>query len=468
MIIDTHPVASDRKKYRKLSCGVALVILCCTGCSTTSRELTYDNTVHVAQNPLSKTYALGWRIKTFWTEEAVSLWRRNISLRCLRFKDAPELTTVPEVMDRQIMAGWLERKAGPPVAGDAQLILNGDAFFPLFEKAIMGATNQIHLKTYLFDNDDVAKSIADVLKLRSRDINIRILYDSTGTRLSWNANAPSLPTNYTYEVYDMIRYLGKDSRITLRRANHTFFTSEHSKYFLIDQHTAFFGGMNIGREYRYDWRDAMFELQGPVVNELELHFENAWVIAEGGTPKATRTPTTNSVQGGDLYLIQTTPLKAHIYAGQLRAIRNAKQSIYIENPYLWNTSIVYALCAARKRGVDVRVTIPSAVNHNIGISANKQTVQRLLDHGVRVFIYTGMTHVKAAVYDQWACFGSANFDDLSLHKNYELNIFTDNHAIVRQIKQDLLEGGQRASTEIYTAEELSFLEMLTARMAQYL
>jgi len=170
----------------------------------------------------------------------------------------------------------------------------------------------------------------------------------------------------------------------------------------------------------------------------------------------------------DLYLIGTTPFSHDLYKGQLRAIKKAKKRIYIENPYLWNQPIIYQLCAARKRGVDVRVTIPREVNHPIGISANKETVNRLLKHGVRVFIYPGMTHVKAAIYDQWTCFGSANFDNLSLHKNYELNIFTDNPEVVRQVREELLENGQQLSKEIFKAERLNLGDFFSARIAQYL
>jgi len=385
----------------------------------------------------------------------------------LNLRDIPNLTQEP-CMKREVMAEWLEDTSGPTVQGTSRLLLNGENFFPRFEDSIRAATNRIDFKTYLFDNDDVAKEIADLLKARGREIPIRILYDSGGTRLSWNTDAPSLPTNYVYEVDDMIRYLEKDSGIKLRRACHTLLTSEHSKFILIDHTAAYFGGMNIGREYRYDWRDAMFELSGPVIDALETRFETAWILASGDTSTIFKLPKDNHSGDGDLYLVKTTPLRAHIYKAQLRAIRNAKQCIYVENPYLWNTSIVYELCAARKRGVDVRVTIPRDVNHGIGISANKLTVKRLLDHGVRVFIYPGMTHVKAAVYDQWACFGSANFDDLSLHKNYELNIFTDNPEIVREVKDDLLEDGQKLSTEIHDAGEIRWLDLFTARLSQYL
>ena len=39
----------------------------------------------------------------------------------------------------------------------------------------------------------------------------------------------------------------------------------------------------------------------------------------------------------------------------------------------------------------------------------------LVRNGIRVYAYPGMTHVKAALYDGWACVGSANFDKMSLH-----------------------------------------------------
>ncbi|MGE4488227.1 MAG: phosphatidylserine/phosphatidylglycerophosphate/cardiolipin synthase family protein [Kiritimatiellales bacterium] len=451
------------------SISVTWILLLCAGCSTTGRQVIYDNTVLVTKRPLSGTAEFGWRVKTFWTEEMTSLWRRRVSFPLLARRTVPELNTdAPTFMNRDIMAEWLCEKTGPPVAGSATLLLNGENFFPRFGNAIHAATNRILLKTYIFDNDDVAKQVADELKARSSEIDIRILYDSGGSRIAWKTDAPSRPTNSVDEVDDMIRYLADDSQIELRRANHTLLTSEHSKYILIDSSAAYFGGMNIGREYRYDWRDAMFELHGPVLDALECRFDQAWRIAGGGLFSRIRRPAVPDTAAGDLYLIETTPLKANIYRAQIHAIQNARQRIYIENPYLWNPAILYHLCAARKRGVDVRVTLPRDVNHGIGISANKLTVNRLLEHGVRVFIYPGMTHVKAAVYDQWACFGSANFDDLSLHKNYELNLFTDNPEIVGEITKNLLLDGQQRSTEVFNSDRLSPTELFTARFAQYL
>jgi len=46
-------------------------------------------------------------------------------------------------------------------------------------------------------------------------------------------------------------------------------TGDHVKTIVLDKKVAFTGGMNIAREYRYDWHDMMMELHGPVVDVLQ-------------------------------------------------------------------------------------------------------------------------------------------------------------------------------------------------------
>ena len=57
----------------------------------------------------------------------------------------------------------------------------------------------------------------------------------------------------------------------------------------------------------------------------------------------------------------------------------------------------------------------------------------LLEHGIRVYEYPGMSHVKAAIFDGWACVGSANFDKLSLKVNKELNLATSDPETVNAL-----------------------------------
>ena len=45
----------------------------------------------------------------------------------------------------------------------------------------------------------------------------------------------------------------------------------------------------------------------------------------------------------------------------------------------------------------------------------------MIKNGIRVYHYPRISHIKAAIYDGWACLGSANFDALSLRiKKYRL------------------------------------------------
>lgn len=72
----------------------------------------------------------------------------------------------------------------------------------------------------------------------------------------------------------------------------------------------------------------------------------------------------------------------------------------------------------------------------------------MLKNGIRVYAYPGMTHVKAAVYDGWACFGSANFDKLSLQINQELNLGISDKEIVDQLVKRVFIADFAASTEL--------------------
>jgi cardiolipin synthase len=59
-----------------------------------------------------------------------------------------------------------------------------------------------------------------------------------------------------------------------------------------------------------------------------------------------------------------------------------------------------------------------------------------------------MTHVKAAVYDGWACVGSANFDKLSLKVNKELNMATSDPATVQALLNQVFVPDMMVSREI--------------------
>ena len=72
----------------------------------------------------------------------------------------------------------------------------------------------------------------------------------------------------------------------------------------------------------------------------------------------------------------------------------------------------------------------------------------MLKNGIRVYQYPGMSHIKAAIFDGWACVGSANFDKLSFQVNREVNLATSHKPVVNELLERLFIPDLARSTEI--------------------
>ena len=88
---------------------------------------------------------------------------------------------------------------------------------------------------------------------------------------------------------------------------------------------------------------------------------------------------------------------------------------------------------ARHRGVDVRVILPRQCNWKTMSRSNVLAANEMLANGIRVYMFPGMSHVKAAVIDGWACLGSANLDKASFRFNREVNLATSHPAFVDRL-----------------------------------
>jgi cardiolipin synthase len=338
-------------------------------------------------------------------------------------------------------------------AGQVKYWVDGTGFFPRLIDLISAARESVHLRVYIFDNDDYALRIADLLKRRSADIEVKVLVDGLGTFGASQVQAASLPPDYRPPL-SMVNHLRANSSVKVRVLSNPWLTGDHTKAIVIDGATAFLGGMNIGREYRYDWHDMMVEASGPVVAQIVEDFQHAWARAglfgdlQGLFPRKQATSATVTSADHPLRLLYTRPGNSQILRAQIAAIRNARQRIYLENPYLTSDAVLYELTQARRRGVDVRVIMPYRSDSGVINKSNALAANTLLNHGVRVFIYPGMSHLKAALYDGWACVGSANFDNLSLRVNREMNLATSHEPAVMALLEQVFRPDFERSLEL--------------------
>jgi len=345
--------------------------------------------------------------------------------------------------------------------GRIEFLVDGDEYFGRLLETIENAENSIDIRTFIFDNDDFAVAMADALKDRAEEVRVRVMVDSVGNLLATQTDPDSLPDDFEPPM-SMNIYLEQSSDVRVRQyANPWIITSDHTKTTIIDEKIAFVGGMNIGREYRYDWHDMMMEVTGPVVDQLQFESDKAWARASllGDLANAFR-----FIQGKKKHadrdgypvrILQTRNFDSDIHKAQIAAIQNARSQIIIENAYFSDDRTIYELAKARRRGVDVRVIIPSAGNHGALNASNRVTINTLLEHGIRVYEYPGMSHIKAAVYDGWICVGSANFDKLSLKVNKELNLATTDPDTVKALLDQVFIPDLMLSREIVSPVDVT-------------
>jgi cardiolipin synthase A/B len=365
----------------------------------------------------------------------------------------PAISTGPG-MD---LAKWelkLDRELDRPASrGELKFLVDGKEFFTRFIDALASAEESVDIRTYIFDNDDVALNVGELLKRRSREgIDVRVLFDGMGTIAAARAQSSTQPDAHKAPL-SIASYLTFNSMVEVRKTQNPWLTGDHVKTMVIDKKLAFLGGMNIGREYRYDWHDMMVEVQGPVVDEINREFQLAWgqagAFGDFSYLFNWRMKKFNRELGGyPVRLIYTKPGQHEIYNVQREAIQRSRRYIYIENAYFTDDVLLKELILARRRGVDVRVIIPletdrGIITRNIILAANT-----MLAHGIRVFIYPGFSHAKAAIFDGWASVGSANLDRLSLHINKEINIATSEPAAVTALMQALFEPDFAKSGEL--------------------
>ena len=93
------------------------------------------------------------------------------------------------------------------------------------------------------------------------------------------------------------------------------------------------------------------------------------------------------------------------------------------------------------------------------IDRSKSAVRQMLD---------AMSHVKGAIYDGWACLGSANFDALSLQVNRELNIATSHPPVVEELLQRVFLADMAKSVELTEPFPREWWDFLTGLIADVL
>jgi cardiolipin synthase len=324
-----------------------------------------------------------------------------------------------------------------------ELFKSGEEFFAALFQKIEEAEKIVCLEFYLIHDDHTGRALADaLLRAAGRGVKVYLLYDYIGCF--------DTPSAY-------FRKLEKGG-ITCCPFNPPAFSKgigwfdkrDHRKIAVIDGRTAFTGGLNIGDEYagsgeNFDrWRDVGIRLEGPAVPELNRLFRENWHRERATIPEGCEDPYLLPDAGKDEVLIVNGGPhhnRSFIRSAFRMAIAGASDSIVIANPYFVpGPRIVRSLLRAVGRGVQVRLILPAKSDVPLVRLVSRSYYASLLKNGIEIYERQGtILHAKVMIIDScWSVIGSANLDQRSFHRNYEVNVIVDSPSFGAQVSHMLM------------------------------
>ena len=338
------------------------------------------------------------------------------------------------------------------------LLNSGAEYFPALIAAISNAQHEVHLESYIFENDSTGRAVSDALKAAARrGVNVRILIDGFGspefsdTLLPALADAGAMTLIYRPDV----------ARFRLRRHR---LRRLHRKLVIIDGGIAFVGGINVIDDLntphqtppRYDYA---VRIEGPLLEPIRSAMQRLWEIVVWANfkrryrIKQSAAPSLSPCgeQVAAFLVRDNIRHRRDIEDAYLSAISDAQENILIANAYfLPGRRFRRALIDAVQRGVQVNILLQGRVEYRLLHYATQALFGQLLTAGIRIFEYHhSFLHAKVAVIDeQWATVGSSNIDPFSLLLAKEANLVVLDRKFATELRTSLGKAMQLGALEL--------------------
>ncbi len=349
-----------------------------------------------------------------------------------------------------------ETMADIPFAGGNALKLytDGNSTFTAIFEAIEKAKKHVLVQFFIVHEDGLGCRLQDLLlRKAAQGVRIHFLYDEIGCH--------STPARYWQtmkdggiEVHAFHTTKGSGNRFQLNFRN-------HRKIVVVDGHTAFVGGHNVGDEYLglskefKEWRDTHIRISGPAVLGIRISFARDWYWAtrtlhdlDLSIPPSFGEAEALAFASGPADPLETCSLMF------VRAINASKKRFWIASPYFVpDSAVTKALQLAAMRGVDVRIIVPRKADHWLVYLAGFACLKELQLESIRIYRYQkGFMHQKVfLVDDELAAVGTANMDNRSFRLNFEITILVEDTPFCRQVETMFLNDFKH-SVEVGTGE----------------
>jgi cardiolipin synthase len=295
---------------------------------------------------------------------------------------------------------------------------------------------------YIIRADGLGTRVKDKLIAKAREgVRVYFLYDEVGSH--------SLPKSHRKELRDAgVRVSAFNTTQGLRNRFQINFRN-HRKIVVVDGHTTWIGGHNVGDEYLGldpefgPWRDTHVKIVGPAAIFAQAHFLADWYWATRELPEFRwGFDPQRAVEDRNALVLGTSPADSRDSAQLffVHALNAAKKSIWIATPYFVpDEAVIAALQLAVLRGVEVKVIVPENPDSLLVQLSAFSFVDELGDDGIQFYSYTeGFMHQKVTLIDDAvSTIGTANFDNRSFRLNFEITAVILDKDFAAEVKRML-------------------------------
>ena len=315
---------------------------------------------------------------------------------------------------------------------EVEIITSGGRKLEALVNDLLAAKHHIHFEYFYFLKDDGSKRIKNLLMQKAREgVKVRFIHENIANITIW----PGYYDEMKKAGVEVVKFTNPNAFL-LSKFNYR----DHRKIVVIDGKIGYTGGMNIGDDYFFRWRDTHMRITGNAVAALQYSFLNSW-ITSGGKIEGNFDeffPQNRAIH--DHKLVQIIPDEPDrefpiLHMGALWTAHHAEKYLYIQTPYFVPPEpLLMALKAAAFKGCDVRLMVPKKADLFFMGPANKSFYQDCLEAGIRVFEKGGkFIHSKTMVSDDYlSIIGSANMDCRSMELSYEINAYIYSDEIARE------------------------------------
>lgn len=303
------------------------------------------------------------------------------------------------------------------------LVHSGEDYFSRLENIIHNSLFEIHIQTYLFENDVTGNRIITALKeAAARQVKIYLLLDGLGS------------LTFPAQIKNDLKKRGINIRFFAPLfSTYTFYLGRrlHQKIVVSDGKVALIGGINIADKYHGTsleppWLDYAVQLNGKIAKPIQ-ELCNAIYFKKRHTSNQ-KLKTVFHVQDDILVrILQNDWLKRknEISNGYIKSIGNAKKEIIVVGSYfLPGRQIIHALKKAAKNKVEIKLILSGKSDLPMTRRATCYLYSKLLSYNIELYEWNeSVLHGKAAVIDEyWTTIGSFNLNNLSSYGSLEMNV----------------------------------------------